>query len=87
MTNVPSKTHPVPSHPMPWPSTDAIAWVHGLNSLAWRGGGATRRAGLGERPHAMPEWQGVVVRAGQGGQLHKETRGTKKIARGGTRLT
>jgi hypothetical protein len=30
--------------------------------------------------------EGVAVRAGRGGRLHKETRGKKNIARGGTRL-
>jgi hypothetical protein len=72
MTNVPSGTcpglgallprprpltHPVPA--MPWPSTDAMAWVHGLGSLTWHAGGphspggATRRDGSRGTAHVQ----------------------------------
>ena len=52
MTNVPSRTRPGPgallselrslTRPvlaMPWPSANAMAWVHGLDGLTWRNGG------------------------------------------------
>jgi hypothetical protein len=84
---------PVPAHPMPWASADAMAWVHGLGGLAWHCGGphsasqTARRDGSRGTARARCQHGGeVAAGAGRGGRFQKETGGKKNIAQQGTRL-
>jgi hypothetical protein len=80
MTNVPPETRPGPGallpgplpltnpdHPMPWPSADAMVWVHGLGGLVWRGGGPYSLSGAVRSDRSRGTARTWCQRGGGGG--------------------